>query len=289
MHLNTGDVFQADLRYAAAPAARFAGHGDRARFSADLRRGHPGRGRRADGLRRVHGRDGRAVRPDRRPGLDLYADHRSPGNAAPIIVEGPRSDPYYVRGTSTQLSALAADDGAEKDLQYIWEVLSVPAGAGPVLLTDNGTNTAKVTTATFARSGTYTFRLTVRDRVVRDAEGNLTGGGHLTMSDPIRVEVAQVLGEFVVTPAAPTVMSGAAVKIAFQQFDQFGDSPIGGIGSWGWTIDGPGYIDTGYFYNAPPDWTGPVTIRATNGTATASATINVVDLPPELDRRVRFL
>jgi len=201
------------------------------------------------------------------------------GNAAPIIIEGPKADPYYVRGTSTELSALAADDGGETDLQYIWEVLSAPAGAGPVLFSDNATNTAKVTTATFARTGTYTFRLTVRDRANRDVDGNVTGG-HLTMSDPIRVEVAQVLGEFVVTPAAPTVMSGAAVKIAFQQFDQFGDSPVGGIGAWGWSIDGPGYIDTGYFYNAPQDRTGPVTIRATNGTVTASATINVVDLAP---------
>ena len=191
------------------------------------------------------------------------------GDAAPIIIEGPRADPSYVYGTSTQLTALAADDGAAKDLRYIWEVLSAPAGAGPVLFSENGTNAAKTTTATFDRSGSYTFRLTVMD-----AHGNAT------QSSTFSSELAQMLGEFVVTAAAPTVMNGAAVQILFQYFDQFGDSPIGGLGGWGWSIDGPGYIDNGYFYHAPQDWTGPVTIRASNGTVTASTTINVVDVAP---------
>jgi hypothetical protein len=191
------------------------------------------------------------------------------GNATPLIAEGPRADPGYVRGTSTQLSARAADDGPEPDLTYTWEVLAVPTGAGPVRFSDNGTNSAKVTTATFDRTGRYTFRLTVTD-----AQGNAT------RSAPVGIEVAEVLGAFTVTPAAPTVMSGGAVPLAFQYFDQFGDELVGSPGGWGFAVDGPGYIDSGYRYVAPQTWTGTVTIRATNGTVSGAATVKVVGLAP---------
>jgi hypothetical protein len=40
------------------------------------------------------------------------------GNAAPLILQGPGAASYYVRGTSTELSALGSDDGGETNLTY---------------------------------------------------------------------------------------------------------------------------------------------------------------------------
>lgn len=214
------------------------------------------------------------------------------GNAAPLIIDGPQAASYYVRGTSTELSALGADDGGEANLTYTWEMLSGPSGAAPVRFSANGTNAAKITTATVDQSGTYSYQL-----VVTDALGNAT------RSAVQQLEVLQVPGALVLTPAAPTVINGAAVALDFGPLDQFGDPLLVGSGPWQFTVDGPGFIDyrrswngtavdappftldgpgfvdSSYRYHAPQTGTRPVTIRLSNGTVTGTATIVVVDRP----------
>jgi hypothetical protein len=192
------------------------------------------------------------------------------GNAAPVILRLPGSESYHVFGTSVNLSALASDDGGEANLTYTWEVVSAPAGAASVRFSANGTNAAKVTTATFDQIGTYLYRLTVTD-----AQGNAT------RSPVLQFEVWPVPGAFALTPAAPTVMNGAAVQLNMRSLDQFGDALEISPGPWRMTTDGPGYIDGGNRYHAPQTGTGPVTVRVSNGTITGTATVMVVDRPSD--------
>ncbi|HKB05024.1 MAG TPA: PKD domain-containing protein [Gemmataceae bacterium] len=189
------------------------------------------------------------------------------GNPAPLITGV--VTPSFVRGTTADLSAMAADDGPAADLTYRWEVETAPAGVAPVRFSANGVNAAQATTATFDAAGQYTFRV-----VVTDAAGNST------RSDAHSLEVVPTLSAFVVTPAAPTVLNGAAVAVAVEALDQFGDPMPFGSGHWDLTLNGPGYFDhNSNKYVARPTGTGPVTIRASNGPVTGTATVTVVDHP----------
>ena len=196
------------------------------------------------------------------------------GNATPIIVpQPPAADAsVWVRGGSKQLSALGADDGGEPNLTYTWSVVSAPSGAAPVRFSTNGTNAAKSTTATFDKAGDYYFQL-----VITDAEGESVRSAHSHAS------VVQTLSAFVVTPAAPTVLHRSSTAIAVDPLDQFGDPmQFGTAGSWQLTREGPGVVSLATnAYVAPPNGTGPVTIRASNGTVTGSATVVVIDRPSE--------
>jgi alpha-L-arabinofuranosidase len=65
-----------------------------------------------------------------------------------------------VTSTSALLSILGADaTGGESSLKYTWSVIGTPPA--PVVFSANGTNSAKATTATFTRAGTYNFLVTV--------------------------------------------------------------------------------------------------------------------------------
>jgi hypothetical protein len=195
----------------------------------------------------------------------------SAGNTPPVILNGQTPPPDTMFGRYMNFDALAKDDGGPFNLQYIWEVLSAPAGAAPVRFEVNGVSSGHRSgenwdaLATFDRTGEYVVRLTVKDR-----------HGSATRTDPFRVVVAQEPWDFVVTPAAPTVPAGGTVGLRVEGFDQFGDPLAGTTGGWHLVLEGPGFIDADNVYHAPPDWAGVVTIRATNGTATGVTVVNVV-------------
>src|SRR5205807_1697571 len=50
-------------------------------------------------------------------------------NTAPTLVTAVAASPALVRGTTTALSVLGADDGGEANLTYTWSVLNKPPGA----------------------------------------------------------------------------------------------------------------------------------------------------------------
>jgi hypothetical protein len=205
--------------------------------------------------------------------LDWTYTPTAPGavNYPPAIQYGQTPPPDTRYGRYMFFDALAKDDGGPFNLQYIWEVLSAPAGAAPVRFEVNGINSGHGADetwhalATFDRAGEYVIRLTVKDRQ-----------GSASRTAPFRVVVAQQPWDFVVTPAAPTVPAGGAVGLTVEGLDQFGDPLAGTTGGWHFVLEGPGSIDEGNVYHAPADWTGVVTIRATNGTATGVTVVNVV-------------
>ena len=83
-------------------------------------------------------------------------------NHPPTIVEPPSGPTSPLYGTTGVFSVLGDDaDTGEASLTYTWSTTGNPPAA--VAYSDNGTNSAKFTTMTFAASGTYNFLVTITD------------------------------------------------------------------------------------------------------------------------------
>ena len=80
---------------------------------------------------------------------------------SPSIATPAAASPSPVTQTTTTLSVLGAEAGGEWNLTYTWATTGTPPA--PVTFSQNGTNAAKTTTATFTKSGTYSFTVTVTD------------------------------------------------------------------------------------------------------------------------------
>ncbi len=145
------------------------------------------------------------------------------------------ASPSYVTGNSTTLRILGADVGGESRLTYTWLTIGTPPS--PVTFSDNGTNTAKNTTATFTSAGFYNFLVTISD----------PGGS--TVTNAVSVLVAQTLASVVVTPAAAVVAGGAIQQFSASGRDQF-SQPMAVSATW--TIAaGGGTINSSGLYTPP--------------------------------------
>jgi hypothetical protein len=181
------------------------------------------------------------------------------GNQPPTVAQPASATPNPVTTTTTNLSALGADDGGEGNLTYTWNATAEPAGANPTFSV-NGTNAAKNSTVTFNRAGTYTFLVTITD----------TGG--LTASSSVNVTVKQTLTSIVVSPSALTLAFGAKQQFSAQALDQF-SQPVATQPSFTWSKrSGRGSIT----HTAPSSGTGTAVIQAAAGGKTGTATITIV-------------
>ena len=181
--------------------------------------------------------------------------------ASPPTVAMPASaSPSYITGTATTLRVLGGDAAGESRLTYTWATIGTPPAI--VSFSDNGTNSAKTTTATFTQPGLYNFRVTISDTV-----GS-------TVTDAVSVIVAPSLAAIAVTPAAAAATVPA--DDSMQQFsasglDQF-SQPIA-IGSPTWSVvSGGGSINSEGLYT-PPYADGSATVLAAIGAATGTATV----------------
>jgi phospholipase C len=123
--------------------------------------------------------------------------------AAPIVGT-PTANPSTVTATTTNLAVTATGNS----LTYQWAATTVPSGA-TVGFTDNGTATAKNTTAVFMKAGTYKFAVTVH------------GANGSTTSSTITVTVNATLST-VVSPGSATVDFSTNKPFRATQYDQFG-------------------------------------------------------------------
>ena len=106
----------------------------------------------------------------------------------------------YITGNTTTLRTLGADIVGEPSLTYTWSVIGTPPAA--VTFSDNGTNTAKNSTAAFTRAGFYNFLVTISDQ------------GGSTVTNAVSVLVAQTLTSVVVAPApAPAIAGGGGTAV----------------------------------------------------------------------------
>ena len=104
-----------------------------------------------------------------------------------------------VTSTSAVLSVLGADaTGGESSLTYTWSTTGTPPA--PVIFSANGTNAAKITTATFSMAGTYNFLVTVTN-----AAGLSTTSGVTVTPDttPPTVAINQAASQVDPTFASP--------------------------------------------------------------------------------------
>ncbi|MGZ8406955.1 MAG: PKD domain-containing protein, partial [Caulobacteraceae bacterium] len=86
------------------------------------------------------------------------------------------ASPGTVFGTTANLSVLGTDDAGEGNINYTWATVGTPPAS--VTFTNNGTNAAKSSVASFTQSGTYQFQVTLTD-----------AGGLSTLSSAVPVSV----------------------------------------------------------------------------------------------------
>ncbi len=146
-------------------------------------------------------------------GLSSVVGNAEPTIARPaMLVNG-----TTVRTRSASVSVLGADDMAEQNLQYTWQVLESPSSS-VVRFATNGTNAAKNNSITFDREGTYAVSVTIQD------------AGGLTTTSTLRFDVIRTLARFVVrnpdgqafSSQNLSVVSGVSQRLSIQGLDQFG-------------------------------------------------------------------
>jgi hypothetical protein len=188
-------------------------------------------------------------------------------NAAPTVATTAAATPNPITGTTTSLSVLGSDDGGESNLTYTWTVTAEPAGAVEPTFSDNGHNTAKDTTATFYKAGSYTFLVTITD------------AGGLTTTSSVGVTVNQSLTTITVSPPTASLNENQTQSFSAVAYDQFG-TPLMVQPSFNWAVaSGVGSIDgAGLFYAGSV--AGTATIAATSGPVAGSAAILVTNAAP---------
>ncbi len=197
--------------------------------------------------------------------------------AAPTVAAAAMASPAPVSGTGAALSVLGADATAgEAALTYTWGVVGTPPA--PVTFGVNGTNAAKNSTATFARAGGYTVRVTIANPV----------SGQSTTSD-VSVTVLSTVSAIVISPKPATVSAGGTRAFGVAGFDQFGQAMAGTQGVTWSVVGGGGTIDANGVYTAPTT-AGTATVRATVGSGGISDTVQVtiVDVTPPTVTDARF-
>lgn len=180
-------------------------------------------------------------------------------NPPPTVVTPAAATPNPVTGKSVNLSVLGGDNDTEPYLLYTWSTTSAPGGASTTY-SANASNSAKNTTATLTRAGTYVFRVTIRD--VYNA----------TVTSDVTVVVNQTATGVAISPASATVASGSTQQFAATMLDQFGQvfaaQPV-----FTWSVDG-GTITSGGLYTATTF--GVFNVTATSGAFSTTTTVSTV-------------
>ena len=186
-------------------------------------------------------------------------DNVTVSNNAPTIVIPAVATPSPVIATTSLLTVMGADDHGESTLTYTWDPTSFPVGAPVPIFSVNGSNAAKNTTVTFGQAGDYSFTVTVRD----------TGG--LTVASVVDVTVEQTLTSIAVTPLTVNVGALGTTPFAAVGNDQF-NHPMSTPPAIAWAVTGAGnIIDSAGLLTAGNQF-GSLTVTATNGAVTGTAT-----------------
>lgn len=179
-------------------------------------------------------------------------------NTLPTVAINASASPVTVSALTTNLSVLGADDTGETNLSYCWSVLGTPPA--PVTFSKNYNNSAKSTTATFSKAGTYTFQATIID-----------AGGSTATSNVI-VTVNQTLTSMALTPELSTITAGSTLQLTASLLDQFGNA-MSSQPTFTWTLEsGSGTISSSGLYTAP-NGPGLAVIKAASPTMSKKVTI----------------
>jgi hypothetical protein len=176
----------------------------------------------------------------------------------PTVLNAAAATAVAAGGKTTTLSVLGTDPAS---LTYTW------AATGPAAVTysANGTAAADSTTATFAKAGTYTFVVTLKDP------------SGLTATSSVTVVVAQAVKSVVVTPGSVTLVNaGDAEQLSAAATDQFGNAMTT---TFTWSItSGSGTVTKAGLYVAGAAGTS-ATVAATAGGVSGTAAVTVKPRP----------
>jgi subtilisin family serine protease/PKD repeat protein len=190
---------------------------------------------------------------------DASAQDFATVQAPPTLVTPAAIVPTPVTGTTAALSVLAAHNDGEAALVYTWGTTG--AFPGPVTFNDNGTNTAKNTTATFTKAGSYKLRATITD----------AKGGSVT-SD-VSFTVLQTLTGISVTPASAALVTNDTWQFTARLVDQFGVAMTSQPSSFAWSVSGGGTIDSSGNFTAGNTPGGPFVVTATSGGLSVTSSV----------------
>ncbi len=181
------------------------------------------------------------------------------------IAQTATATPAVVLGSSTALHVLGSsfpDEGGEASLTYTWSVASGSPNA-PVVFSQNGTNAAKDTVATFSSVGSYGLRVTITD---------LNG---ISVVSGVDVLVAATPSLVTISPTNVTTSSTQAVSFSAAVIDQFG-AAIMPPPSVTWAVTGGGSIDAAGVFMPDGISTGLFEVSATASGNNASTYVTVL-------------
>jgi hypothetical protein len=189
----------------------------------------------------------------------------------PYVQTPAAATPNPVTGTTTSLSVLGAvNGGSESLLDYTWSVLSAPTGASASFSfasgVSNDSNAAKNATATFTAAGTYIFQAKI-------------ASGNSFVTSSVSVVVTPTLSYIVVAPSTATVNLAATQQFGATAEDQFHNN-LSSQPSFTWSLasSSAGTISSSGLYTAPSASSGSVTVQATSGSITGTATITLAGI-----------
>jgi hypothetical protein len=185
-------------------------------------------------------------------------------NLPPTIISPAQADEALVEGQSVKLSVQADDDTGESALVYTWSAND--EFEYPVQYSENATNSASQTTATFAKAGIYHFQV-----LVRDPDG-------LTASSGVEVEVVPVLSSIQLDPETAELEGGESLEFVVNLRDQFNHAMEISEESVDWEAEGGQIDSSGLFTAGYVD--GEYTVMANVATFSAEATVTVQGLFP---------
>ncbi len=182
-------------------------------------------------------------------------------------IESISASPGVVTGTTTTVSALAADPGGGY-VSYFWWVWSAPDGVGGPIYTDPGSQT---TTATFFEPGQYTLMVLAYD---------LSGDSAIAT---VNVDVLSTVSSVVVSPLVVDMPLGGQQQFTAQAFDQF-YNPMPATFTWS-IARGPGSVDANGLYTAPTTGSANVYVQASttvNGVTVSGQGYPILLQPPTI-------
>jgi phospholipase C len=204
-------------------------------------------------------------------GTTRYWGNLPGGGSGGIVIQNVWADPNpVVTGTTTMLKATAT--GGTGTLIYTWDPVTTTPPSPPVTFgPQNGSSLGNQTLATFAKSGTYQFTVTVLDK----------GSNASVKSSPISVTVNQEAASIEVWPREITTSPNVQRKFTSTLRDQFGFLLAAPQPAAQWEISGTGgtlIVPTSRRFamvqtSPNPGTTASVTAKYNSFTASASLTV----------------
>ncbi len=185
-------------------------------------------------------------------------------NLLPTVAAVAAATPSPVTGTTATLSVLGADNAGESTLTYTWAATTVPNGAAQPTYSDNATNSAKNTTVSFSKAGSYTFTVTIAD------------SSGLSTTSSVSVTVNQT-PTVVVAPNPLNIAANGTQTFSAGSRDQFGAAMS--LSGWIWSASAGNIDPSTGAYTAPASHAN-ATITATSGAYSGTAMVIVANTAP---------